>query len=291
MRARGLWGFLLLAVAVPGWAQASGGGGQEIVVRAPRQAERAALWNQVRTVTGRSPSDDPIARFNDPVCIGSLGLARGVTSAILDRMIEVADDSGIRTAGTPCEPNVLVLFVDQGREEVRKLAAKGHGAFAGLSRAALRKLLAEPGPAQAWNVTEVRSRDGDPVMPGTSMGRPPTLKVSVASRIAASIRQDILAAVVVIDRQALIGKSPKQIADYAAMRTFVRTTPPAHAAADTILSLFREEGAAPAGLTPFDRAVLRGLYAGPANRFARTGQAKMVSLAMGEQAEAGAQDD
>ncbi|MCC2976267.1 hypothetical protein LK533_06210 [Sphingomonas sp. PL-96] len=297
MRTRDLWRFVLLFVAVPGWAQASDEGAQasneqarDIVVEAPRTGERAALWNQVRTVTGRSVSNDPIARFQDPVCLGSLGLGRDVTGAILDRMIEVAEESGIRTAGNPCDPNVLVLFVDHSREEMRKLAAKGHRAFAGLSHQAMRKLMAEPGPAQAWNLTEVRSRDGDPVMPGTSMGVPPTLKVGSMSRMAASIRQDIVGAVVVIDRQAVIGKSPRQIADYAAMRTYVRTTPPLHPSAETILSLFEGEGTAPTGLTAIDRGVLRGLYAAPANSFARTGQAKMVSVTMAERAAAEAQD-
>lgn len=253
---------------------------QDVVVQAPRASARTVLWEQVRTITGRSVTNDPLPHFQAPICIGAIGLPGDIARVVLDRMIAIAEETGIEPAGNPCEPNVVVIFADGGRAELKRLATKRRSAFASLSHAELRRLLDAPGPAQAWNLTEVRSRDGDPLMPGEKTGDPPRLRIGSASRIASSIRHDMVAAAVVIERTALIGKSPQQIAAYAAMRTFVRSTPPANAPAETILSLFDDGSAPPTDLTAFDRAILRGVYKGRPNDFARTRQAEMVSLAM-----------
>lgn len=288
MRTRSLWSVLLLLVPAPGLAQAARGPVQDVVVQAPRASARSLLWEQVRTITGRSVTNDPLPRFQAPICIGAIGLPGDIARIVLDRMIAIAEETGIEPAGNPCEPNVVVIFADGGRAELKRLATKRRSAFASLSHAELRRLLDAPGPAQAWNLTEVRSRDGDPLTPGEKIGDPPRLSIRSASRISSSIRQDMVAAAVVIERQALIGKSPQQIAAYAAMRTFVRTTPPANASAETILSLFEEAGTPPVDLTTFDRAILRGVYKGASNDFARTRQAEMVSLALAGRTESGA---
>jgi hypothetical protein len=57
-----------------------------------------------------------------------------------------------------------------------------------------------------------------------------------------------------------------QLADYATMRSFAKTRPAtSDAPLDTILALFDPDHAAPGGLTEFDRAYLRSVYAGIPN--------------------------
>ncbi|WP_419809556.1 hypothetical protein [Sphingomonas sp.] len=89
----------------------------------------------------------------------------------------------------------------------------------------------------------------------------PVLQVMGSSILQPSTQQAIGAAFLVIDARARLGKTPTQIADYAAMRLLAATRVPA-AGGDTVLTLL-SGGEAPAGLTPSDAAYLRALHHTP----------------------------
>lgn len=242
----------------------------DVVVTARRAHERRrAVRRQVDAVTDRVRDDTPLARFQAPVCIATAGLPPAVGSAILDRMIAIAEEAGIATAGERCTPNIFVLFADAGDAEIAALVKRDHPLLSHLSGDDLRALRRQPGPARSWGATEVLSRDGDKLLQLDPL-QPPQLTIAVSSRIVSPIRLDIVGAVVMIDRAAVVGRSVDQIAGYAAMRSFARTRPPRAASGsvpiDTILSLF-DAAPAPPGLTPFDRIYLRTLYQGAANSF------------------------
>jgi hypothetical protein len=92
----------------------------------------------------------------------------------------------------------------------------------------------------------------------------------------------------VIETGATFGKSLTQIADYAALRGLAMVTPgELDGSEDTILALFEPGSqAAPAELTEFDRAYLKGLYRAPPRRWARS-QVRYMADAIARKREEG----
>lgn len=238
----------------------------ELVVTGRRAPDKAELRRQVDGVAGHPGFDKPLARFIEPVCLGTMGLGADTGAAILDRMVQVAEAARVPMNGkATCSPNVLVLFIDDSHAGVERIAKRTSGLMRSLSYYEVKALLKEPGPVYAWSAVETRSRDGDR-MAVDFPGDVPQLKVSTATRTALPIRQDMLSSVVIIERKAVAGKLVTQIADYAAMRAFAETEPRRKGDAATILSLFDEGVVAPVEMTAFDRGYLRGVYSGAPNQ-------------------------
>ncbi len=265
---------------VPAAEQRLGDNG-DIIVAAPT---RKVIGNQVRAATGPVSQNVPIARFQDPVCVAVGGLSSKVSSEIAQRMLDDADLAGITLAGDRCRPNTMVLFVDDAHAEVAKMSKSNHRALLGVGFNARRALLKSEGPAFAWRLTEVRTRDGETSQPGDG---PPTFRVAVASRVVQPVRQDVVTAVLIVERKAVVGKTSRQLADYAALRLFAGARELPGGGLDTMLTLFGGEAAPPAQLTAFDRGYLRGLYTGGANAFAYTQRGRMAG-AIARENEAGA---
>lgn len=211
-------------------------------------------------------NDEPLARYTDPVCVGSAGLPAEAAQVIVDRVSEVAASVGLRIGAPGCAPNLMVVFDTDTPAAVQRLSESRSRAVAGQSRDDIRRIVDEAGQARAWTEVAVRSRDGD--RPGQETqdtpNLPPTLKVSTSTRFSLPIRSDILSATVLIERDAVADRSLTQIADYAAMRALTGARSRAELGASSILSLFTPQGdsRAPEGLTSLDRGYLKGLYSG-----------------------------
>lgn len=241
-----------------------------IIVTGRATQDRKQAEALTRAITPRTASDDPLPRFQDSVCFLTSGLDRATLEAIADRIAADAEQAGLRLAGDGCHPNVLVVFVAGIDAELKRLE-RGHATvFGDRTPSEIRDIAHQPGPVRAWSNTEVRSRDGDPI------ARDGRLRVSISSRLVATIRKDMLASVVLVERSAVVGKTTRQIADYVAMRALASLRPQGVTGTNTILSLFASAGTAPAEMTAFDRGYLRGLYSGGANQFASVQQGLIV---------------
>lgn len=259
--------------AAPGPAQdrAAATTGDPIVVTGRPLPPKEEIRALARAITPPNPSDAPLPRFHDSVCFGSAGLDRPTLEAIGDRLAADAEQAGLKLAGDGCTPNVITLFVDHVETEVAKLVQKRWWVFGDRSPGEIRTITRETGPVRAWSNSETLSRDGDRIDSGGF------LKVASASRIVASVRRDTLASIVLIERAALLGKSPRQIGDYVAMRALAGVRPQRVSGRETILTLFDPATTAvPAELTAFDRGYLHGLYAGAANAFGASTQSMIV---------------
>ena len=112
-----------------------------------------------------------------------------------------------------------------------------------------------------------RSRDGVPLPRHEDLTTPPQTAMWMAhSKIYTATRNDIIAAMIVFEREAIRDLTIGQLADYVTFRALTRTLPQtAEARSASILSLFEGGAARPEGLTDFDRAYLGALYEGAPN--------------------------
>lgn len=254
----------LSLTAHPAQGQVAGG---SVTVTGRPVPKRAIVDRWVRDLSVRRGSDEPLARVSAELCVATAGLAPDFGRLLADRVLANAERLNIRLGGDKCRPNVLILFVDHGAEQVDWLLNHRPGIFGDLPYATIRQLRHDRGPVHAWHITAIASRDGDQLMMGPDGY--PTLHIPSASRIEAPIQSLIVAAVVLIDRSAVVGKSVNQIADYATMRTLAVVNPQLNRVEGdrygTILSLFGKTDA-PMQLTAFDWGYLQGLYTGRATR-------------------------
>lgn len=221
--------------------------------------------------------EEPLARFEDPLCPGVVGLKREAAEAMVGRIRANAASFGRRLADeASCEPNLLVAFVEDGQAFLNRLADRPGNVFYDMSLAERERLLAEVGPVHVVTRARSRSRDGLTIPRRENLVHAPqTTMWSAHSRIYVPTRKDIISALVLFDRAAISGLTIDQLADYTTMRTLARTLPdPGGVRGESILALFAGEPR-PAGLTEFDRGYLEALYRGPPNM---PGSAQLAEL-------------
>ncbi|HEX8364384.1 MAG TPA: hypothetical protein VF603_03760 [Allosphingosinicella sp.] len=234
--------------------------------RVDRQTVHRYVAQVSQTVNGQ------LARLRHPVCPEVLGMPLVPGARIAARIRDVAAEAGLRVGGMGCRPNVSVFFVENGAAFVRDLRRRDASIFAGISPADLRRVLADGEPARIWRLVQTQNEDG--VVEGmrgihrVSVRGGAFSTVRSSSVVNLSARQVVTNAVVVIERDAAIGKTLTQLADYAAMVALAGARPPAAGAApaDTILSLFNPGGGAPMRLTRLDFEYLAAVYRFPADR-------------------------
>ncbi len=245
-----------------------------IVVTTLKAPDRATVRNLVQAITPVVPFEEPLPRFDAPVCFASTGLDRPTMERIGDRLAENAMLAGLQLAGSGCKPNVAILFVNDVDRAVKMLLARRWWLFGDRLPAEVRTITHEAGPVRAWSNSELRSAQGMPrgeavlaknlpVNEGVVMSSP------TASRIEARVQRDMLVSIVLVERAAVIGKTTTQVADYLSMRTLAVIRPNHASGRDSILTLFDADMTEPPeALTVFDRGYLKGLYAGNANQYA-----------------------
>ncbi|MDG2532798.1 hypothetical protein P6144_04005 [Sphingomonas sp. HITSZ_GF] len=204
--------------------------------------------------------DGQLARFAEPVCPLVAGLGPDAAKAIESRFRAVALDAGAKVGEAGCRPNVALMVAHDADDFVVALQKRFPGFFGSLSMINLRKALRE-GPVHAWSTIEVRDELGNAADSDEDGVKYVTM--SQASRITLPTRQVTVKSIVVIDDQAVVGKSVVQIADYLAMRTLAGARPPRDGGnVDSIITLFdKDTSFTDPELTALDQGFLRGLYA------------------------------
>jgi hypothetical protein len=229
----------------------------------------AAAFALVAAPAAAQSDDEPLARFQDALCPGVVGLRVDAAEQVVGRIRANAHTLGLRLAeeNSACKPNVVVAILADGAAFIDKIEADNGWMFAEMDRDEAAALRADPGPARALLRTRTRTRDGLPVARRESLDDLPQATMWMAhSKIYSATRNDILSAMVLLDRAAVRGLTLTQIADYATFRALAHTLPQNVAVRpDSILALFEGGSDKPAELTEFDRAYLGGLYQGLPN--------------------------
>lgn len=240
-------------------------GDRDIVVTGNADVERQ-LTDFVGALT-QAPGRGPLARFETAICPTVVGASPAQKGVLVGRMKMVAKAAGLAVGGSSCVPNVLLVVTADKRAFLEGLRRK-HGYYFGeMSTSAIKRLIAEPGPAAAWQVDgPLRNADGHELPSNNGVAINRTTRTS--SRISAGARPQFAAAAVVVESKALEGLTTTQLADYAVMRAFTRADPSKlPASAPTILTILEApmDSEVPITMTNWDLAFLRSFYAAPAN--------------------------
>jgi hypothetical protein len=240
-------------------------GSQDIVVTGNADVEQQ-LADFVGALT-QAPKGSQLSRFERAVCPTVVGVSPAHKDALISRMRVVAKAAGLAVGGRRCVPNVMLVVTGDKRGFLDALRKK-HGYYFGeMPMSAIRRLIAEPGPAVAWQV------DGPPLNAygqemATNNGVAVNRTIRPDTRLSVGSRPQFAAAAVVVESKALDGLTTTQLADYAAMRAFTRADPAkVPASAPTILSILEApmDSEVPITMTSWDLAFLRSFYAAPAN--------------------------
>lgn len=215
-------------------------------------------------VYGGADRDVPLARFQDPLCPGIVGVAEDSALNMVGLIRKDAAGFGLTLADPEtCEPNMIVMVIDDPKGYLDRLRKQKPYLFDFLGKAELARLFDGPGPAYTWTRAFVRTRDGLPVRPSQSLTELPQTTMEAAhSLIYVATRRDIVTSMVLIDRKAVQGLTVGQIAAYATLRGLSDDeADKLEAPGPTIRSLFDAgAGDKPAGLTDADRIFLQTLY-------------------------------
>lgn len=263
----------VLALAAPSWAQEptsprepladeEPSAGEIVVQHArPQDVSRVDVHRQARAVTtSEDPLRVPLARFEDRLCPGVIGLQVDAAMLMIDRIRDNAHQLGIRIQEDGCQPNFVIVFSEDSQATMQSVVDRNPAIFQFVLPAERRRLLA-PAPVHVFSNIEPRTRDGMPISRDRNLVNPPVSRQQMAhSLYYTTTRRDITSVTIVFDRDEVQGMSVGQLADYATMRGLAETQAPADAAMNSILTLFSPDGPYPESLTDFDRAYLRAVY-------------------------------
>lgn len=233
-----------------------------------------------------APVHGQLSRFDAPVCPAAAGLPAEQSALVTARMRRVAAAAGMRVAKPGCDANVILIVTGDKNGLLKKLEKFRPEYFpADWSLFQVHDLEHDPSPVAAWQFEGRTWADGRPISDdiiasGTDYGALQRT-IEPQSRLHPSARRDFLTSIVVVQRDALDGLTTTQLADYAAMRAFVRTDPKqVHAGADTILSVIDAPmgSAVPLTLTPWDLSFLRAFYASGKNSYAEYQRSEIQQL-------------
>ena len=212
---------------------------------------------------GGADRDVPLARFQDPLCPGVVGIQLEQAEQIVGIIRDNAAKLGLRTADPEtCDPNLIVAVMNDPRAYLKGLMKRRPYLWQEMDGGQRQRLLEASGPVRAWTRVEVRTRDGMLVPRRENLSDLPQATVAMAhSKIYKATRRDTVSAMVLIEPSAAHGLTVIQLADYATMRALSddageKIAPP-HA---TILDLFGASGERPAAMTGADWVVLRTIY-------------------------------
>jgi len=256
------------STAAPQPSQSRTGDTEEIVVTGQKKREIAQALRQLIRPSGGA---EQLARFEDDICPLVAGMPRDwtqvLTRMIRENVVALGGKVGGDGPGRKCSINAVVIFIDQPLDLVEALAEAEPGFFAMTPRE-MSYFTATQRPVTSWHVTDTRDRDGQELGSVGSIGGSPSdakiVRNASATRLYSTIREDMLTGFVVIDRQATIGKSLRQLADLATMHLLLDVKQDAGTKdPSSILSLFEprpDDISVPRGLSRFDRGALAGFY-------------------------------
>lgn len=273
--------FLITSAIYPAVAQVSGASSSEpIVVEGQRGTEdRPSVVTKLRRMIDESTGDQ-LARFEDEICPVVIGMPAD-WAAILTRVIrENIVATGGKLGRDGCSVNAAVIFIDQPQELLWALNKEEPSFFMNMSPREFDQFSGPRRAAYSWHTVNTYTKDG------VHMDK--VSRFASATRLYTNVREEMESGIVVIDRRATIGKSLRQLADFATMHLMLDVNWRSNQVdRSSILSLFHQhEAGPPLRMSSFDRNALSGFYLQRENNRTADQQRQNIARAI-ERQEAG----
>ena len=285
---------LLLAAAQPA-PQSDAGITVEASRITPEQA-RVASTAYARAGLPPNPNYGQYARWQGPICASVRGIPDpAVTALVLARIKAAVAETGLKTAESGCKPNLTVAFTDDARGLVGLVKAKRRSALPRFDPILFSRLDSATLPVRWWHVLApagpsggVSTADAGALASATSKAMPlgnvlPAGPDAIgtnswnSSLVDTNLSVWAKAGVAVVDVNLATGVSLEALADYIALVMLApMRLPPDAPGVPSVLSLF-DGSTRPTGLSVWDRAFLKGLYAMQMNRSAQRQRQQLIS--------------
>ena len=257
---------------------------QEVTVT----AEQAKLVSRVRAFVGQiaapdETSGDGLPLWHVPVCPSVTGLTRQQGEYLLWRISEIARGAGVPLAGEKCRPNLFIFVTARPKQLLEAMDKRRFAVtFRDSSPLTVDQFIATAEPVRIWYLShELTAEYAEPnynlsakfPCPSASIdfqggAHLPGRVICDSERSSHVTNGSALVPVfsdvyVIVDATRLQGVAWPQLADYLGMVGLAKINPTARLGdAPTILRLFDgSREAAPSGVTDWDRAFLKSLYA------------------------------
>jgi hypothetical protein len=257
---------------------------QEVTVTAHRIELEKRVARFVNQIAATENGAEGLARWQVPsVCPLVSGVPQQDGEFMLARLSEIARLAGVPLGDEHCGPNLYILVTDQAEELLRGMERRNRPFTFGYdtsfyppvetSAALVDEFIKTPRPVRVWYNSAQKDAWGKPLgycrLTDLIPLNDPSLSVQCGpgtaggSHIVFSSIWTFSRVFVIVDRTRVHGVTLGQLADYVAMSGFAKLKPDAHLGdAPTILTLFNGAStAAPAGMTDWDSAFLKSLYA------------------------------
>jgi hypothetical protein len=268
------------------FAQSATGSDTIVVTAQDRKELQHRITTFVRSATV-VPELGQYARRNDAYCPKIVGLAPAYVSRVLDRVRAAGRAANLADPAPQCQPNLTIIFTDDGDAQMTLLKKRSHRLFTGSYREKERELFSSGRPIRWWYASDMSAASGGDTgsdLPGgasveggnggsgalAGFDGARTVKGYTTSLIETDIKVDLVGTFVVVDVTKASGFALDSVASFAAMVSFAQINGKQDFAGfPSVLSLFAsdtDKASAPTDLTEWDKAYLHALYTTPPNR-------------------------
>ncbi len=250
---------------------------QQVTVAAKRLNLAPKVRKFVNQIAARENGYEGLARWQSRLCPLVLGFPPAQAEWIRKRIVTVALEAKVPFRSDPhCRPNNLFIFANDNpkgllQEWDDRNSARA-GVFGDATSFVIKEFIAAPRAVRVWYNAGMQTASGLGLsgsvnygsMYGSTGGTPWIQQTPLdASHIRSNVIYTFSSVFVIADATRLRGVTLGQFADYIAMVALADIEPGAHPGdAPTILKLFDgPPQSAPAGMTDWDLAFLKSLYA------------------------------
>jgi hypothetical protein len=241
----------------------------EVVVRGSLRDRIEAFVAEVAA----PPKGRYMAAWRDRLCPGVVNLEGQAAQAVLDRISAVAGELDVASGRPGCDPNVVIVFTDDGSGIARALVERDRNIFLhpqlshfNRDEAALETFMSAEVPVRWWHLSAPMDPQTGQLRIDLSNDLYPRERTSADGRLSESSVDVLYKVIIVVDVDLLNGANLAQLSDYLAMVSLAQVDVEASVdSEDTVLNLFRRPGAI-GGLTDWDRSYLRAVYESPSRR-------------------------
>ena len=248
---------------------------EDVIVSAPDAGRIESFASAFLEPARLGPNEGQIARWNEKLCVRVIGGAPEVNTALTGQIEDAFRALDVPLKALPCRnPNVMVVIADNATGFSRVFADRYSNRMFANRRGDMTAFVEPSRPVRWQHRTKTVGLNTAPLIENAAGSGNVAQVRSANSRLSFSVAEEVDRAMLVIDPRR-IGDTPSRgLAAYVAFATLLDLPlQPDTTGRDTILNLFEPGG--PTDLTPWDRALIAGVYSMTAGQPFRNQQSQI----------------